>query len=208
MNNSEQVTYDTQQFTVRGISPRDAYKHLQALCNNGTNFTIHKNPTQEDLGGLTIGDLQAIRAKGNRTARGSIIGTVRLLPKGTDTDIQFVHKDAGWNDPFINPALWQVFIKAVKEYFDHLQMTKPATVYAERVEKTKKPRSQIYERATIWRELRGWMKLGNVRPTPKDCIEELKKKPTYRDKVPSAKRMQKILNEGFGGEYDEILNHV
>jgi hypothetical protein len=75
-------------------------------------------------------------------------------------------------------------------------------------EKHKKPNAQINQRAMIWRELLGWIKMGNVAPTPKDCIAELKKKPAYRNKKISLKRMQRILNEGFDGMYDEILKNI
>lgn len=74
--------------------------------------------------------------------------------------------------------------------------------------KPKKPNAQINQRAMIWRDLNGWMKLGNVTPTPKDCITELKKKPAYKNKKISAKRMQLILNEGFDGKYKDILKNV
>jgi hypothetical protein len=72
----------------------------------------------------------------------------------------------------------------------------------------KKPNSQIYDRALIWRALSGWMKLGNVRPKANECLAELKKRPAYKDKKISAKRMQRVLDEGFAGVYDEILKNV
>ena len=74
--------------------------------------------------------------------------------------------------------------------------------------KSKRPNAQIKERAMIWRELKSWIKLGNVAPKASECVVELKKKPAYRNKKISTKRMQKILNEGFAGIYDDILKNV
>jgi hypothetical protein len=77
-----------------------------------------------------------------------------------------------------------------------------------REEDRKKPNAQINQRAMIWRELKGWIKLGNINPTANECLSELKKKPAYRNKKISSKRMQRILSEGFSGKYDEILKNI
>jgi paraquat-inducible protein B len=74
--------------------------------------------------------------------------------------------------------------------------------------KPKKPNAQIKQRAMIWRDLRAWMKLGNVTPKPKECIVELKKKPAYKNMKISTKRMGKILDEGFDGIYEDILKNI
>ena len=74
--------------------------------------------------------------------------------------------------------------------------------------KPRTPNGQINQRAMIWRELKGWIKLGNVPPKPKECIEELKRKPAYKKMTISTKRMQRILDEGFAGTYDDLLKNV
>ncbi|HNC09534.1 MAG TPA: hypothetical protein PLX14_12560 [Anaerolineales bacterium] len=74
--------------------------------------------------------------------------------------------------------------------------------------KPKRPNGQIHTRAMIWRDLKGWMKIGSVSPSPQECITELKKKPAYKNKKISTKRMQKILSEGFAGMYDDILKNI
>jgi hypothetical protein len=100
----------------------------------------------------------------------------------------------------------QAFYDDLLKHFE--EITPTHAVQSGPAAKPKKPNAQINERAMIFRTLDGWMKLGNVRPTPKECIAELKKKLAYRNMTISTKRMQKILDEGFAGKYDDILKNV
>lgn len=106
---------------IKGIPRKDVYSHLLAFCNNNTLYSIikYENQTEEDLERILISDAKAI-AK-DHEARGKVIGTIRLLPSGENTTIQFVNKDAIFHLPVINPELWKQFINEVKEYFLQLK---------------------------------------------------------------------------------------
>ena len=141
---------DLEMLDVKGVSPKDAYRHLVALCHNSNNFgiSIYEDPVDEDFEHLTIADAKASALQ--RKARGCIIGTVRLLPNKTGTTIQFVHKDANWNTPVINPDLWRSFIDTSKEYFAQLQDAQPTLNTATRAgtEKLEKPKRKGRYRLT------------------------------------------------------------
>jgi hypothetical protein len=72
----------------------------------------------------------------------------------------------------------------------------------------KKHNAQFNQRAMIWRDLRVWIKAQRITPTTKECLEELKKKPSYLNKIISTKRISRTLKEGFAGEYEDTLNNV
>jgi hypothetical protein len=101
----------------------DVYSHLRALCNNDPRFSIWGNvKTDEDLENVTIWHTQAITQGKSPAGRRGIIGTVQLLPAGSDTVIMFVAKDALHYEKITDggKVLFREFIQLVKRHFDEL----------------------------------------------------------------------------------------
>lgn len=121
----------------------DVFSHLQALCNNDATFCIWKAKTDEDLESLVVGDTQAIRRAGDE-AQGAIIGTVRLLPAGSDTVTMFVAKDAVFHEEIGDEgkALFRKFIQRVKNHFNDLRLPVPARNGKGGIVSQKKPAAQ------------------------------------------------------------------
>jgi len=105
----------------------DVFRHLRALCNNDARFSILQAKTDEDLERLTITDTQATKSLG--TARGAVMGTVRLLPAGGGTVIMFVAKDASFHLEITDggKVLFCEFQQRVEEHFDDLRSPTPTS---------------------------------------------------------------------------------
>lgn len=98
------------------------YRHLYALCQNDALFAISnfgKELNDNNLERIVISDLQMIREQNQGSARGAIIGTVRLLPAGNSTTVMFVSKDPYWHEPISEAGrlLFTQFIARAKEHF-------------------------------------------------------------------------------------------
>lgn len=103
------------------------YRHLHALCQNDALFAISnfgEEVNDDDLERIAISDLQMIRKQNQGSARGAIIGTVRLLPAGNLTTVMFVSKDPYWNEPISETGrlLFTQFISRAKEHFLSLEL--------------------------------------------------------------------------------------
>lgn len=113
-----------QGFTVR-LNRQHTYRHLYALCQNDTLFAISDYDDKwkdKDFERIVISDQQMLRRNNQTSARGAIIGTVRLLPYGDATTVMFVNKDAFWHEPIseTGKALFVQFTKLAKEHFSSL----------------------------------------------------------------------------------------
>ena len=108
------------------VGPRqDIYRHLLALCNRDRQFAIRTPETEEDLEALTIVDIRD--QEPGMSARGSIVGTVRLLPSGDGTAIVFDDKDALCH-VLITPAQkahFDAFWQRAKVHFEELGLLHP-----------------------------------------------------------------------------------
>jgi len=110
---------------VVSIKREDVYRHLIELCQNDVLFTISvygKDMQEDDLERIVISDGQ-LRDKTNNW-RGTVIGTVRLLPANGKTTVMFVNKDAFWDEPIPESGklLFSQFIQRVREHFDTLKL--------------------------------------------------------------------------------------
>jgi hypothetical protein len=176
--NIEQVEHNNfDVFKVKGWSRNDVYSHLFALVNNRNDLAIvkYQNQTEDDLERIIISDLKALDAKGE--TEGCVIGTVRLLPAGSDTVIQFVHKDLFWNLPVINPDLWRIFIQVVKEYLTDLQVAQdvltPTSEKPKQIGRYRLTEDEVKRRKKIVKDANRFMRESNYVKTWKQIAIEL-----------------------------------
>ena len=109
--------------TTVPLEPWDVYSHLRDLCNNDPRFSIWGNvKTDEDLEKVTIWHTQAITQGKSPAGRHGIIGTVQLLPAGSNTVIMFVARDALHHEKITDggQTLFQEFIRCANKHFDEL----------------------------------------------------------------------------------------
>jgi len=104
---------------MTSLGRKETYRHLQALCQNDTLFTIadYGDAWREgDWEKIVISDQQMVKRAG--TARGAVIGTIRLLPAGGKTVTMFVSKDAIWHCPLSDGSaeLFNTFIERAREH--------------------------------------------------------------------------------------------
>jgi len=93
----------------------EIYNHLRALCNHDARFSILNPEADREPQNLPIGDAQAIRQRDGISV-GAIIGTVQLLPAGSDTSIVFVAEDALFHGEITDEDqdLFREFVRCVK----------------------------------------------------------------------------------------------
>jgi hypothetical protein len=66
-------------------------------------------------------------------------------------------------------------------------------------------RNRAFEkRKQIGRYLSTQIKQNRIKPTTKECLDELKRLPAYKNKNISTRQMDKILAELLAGDYDKI----
>ncbi len=102
------------------LNRQDVYIHLLALCDQDLRFGIMKAAKEEDLEALTVSDVKEIDEVGG--LKGTIIGTLRLLPMNDKTLVMFLDKDAGWHMIISKEGktLFVEFFKRAWEHFDNL----------------------------------------------------------------------------------------
>ena len=106
------------------LNRSDTYRHLVAICNQNSTYGILKTATEKDFGSLTVCDYQAaIQNYGSQ--RGTIIGTLRLLPMDDSTAIIFEDKDSLWHLPISSHGrkLFHQFEELVYDHFMDLNLT-------------------------------------------------------------------------------------
>ncbi|MBS4034086.1 MAG: hypothetical protein KGZ85_06450 [Ignavibacterium sp.] len=107
------------------LNRKDIYDHIFALCQNDLRFSIsdyRKNLQEQDYERIIIADAKLVERQG---VRSSVIGTVRLLPKGEDTIVMLVDKDAIWNLPISENGkqLFVEFKQRIQNHFSELGLT-------------------------------------------------------------------------------------
>jgi len=102
------------------FEPQHVYRHLCALCDHDACFLVGKPETAGHLERLAILDADAVRLA--YTVPQATIGTVRLLPLGSGTIIQFTPHDAPFHQetPARSWARFCHFIYCVRTHFEEL----------------------------------------------------------------------------------------
>jgi hypothetical protein len=107
------------------LNRKDVYDHIFALCQNDLRFSIsdyRKDLQEQDYERIIIADAKLVE---RQDIRGSVIGTVRLLPNGEDTTVMLVDKDAIWNLPMPEDGkqLFIEFKQRIQNHFSELGLT-------------------------------------------------------------------------------------
>lgn len=141
-------------FSVR-LRREETFRHLKALCNNDTLYAISdygEKWEEEDFERIVISDQQALTGG---SARGAVIGTVRLLPQDNGTTLMFVNKDALFHLEISDAGekLFLGFIERAKVHFGELGLLVQGTLEAQEnaqnkyknIQNAREKRSQFLE---------------------------------------------------------------
>jgi hypothetical protein len=181
------------------LNRSDTYSHLVAICNQDSTYGILKADTEKDFDSLTVCDYQAaIQNYGSQ--RGTIIGTLRLLPMDDSTAIIFEEKDSLWHLPISSRGkeLFHQFEELVYDHFINLNLTLLQHGAGNNED-------NIYIPVRL-KSLNDWkVRWSRVKPKYEEGVEYEKIRKYLNDTCgleTSIRTLNKIINAGLAGRLD------